>query len=63
MKSEIYLLGKKIGKLTQRIERKTKIPVSWQRVQNDVVVTSKFFEMMSIILEFNKQNHTLLFNI
>ena len=30
---------------------------------NDVVVTSKFFEMISIILELNKQNHTLLFNI
>ena len=48
--------------MTKKIKRKTKILVSWQRYDwNDVMVTSKFPEMISIALELNKQNLDLEF--
>ena len=55
MKSKIYIRDKKIGKMTKKIKRKAKIPVSRQRYTlNDVTVRSRFFEMILIALELNK---------
>ena len=57
MKSEIYLLDKKIWKWQKSL-------VSGQCYEwNDVIETLKFLRMISVALELNKQNPTSHFNI
>ena len=58
MKSEIYLLNKKIGKMTKKIREKQKF---WY--PDNVMTKMASLWHQTIILEFNKYNPTLPFHI
>ena len=58
MKSEIYLLDKKIRKMTKKIREKQKFPYS-----NNVMTKMASLWHQTIILELNKYNPTLPFHI
>ena len=58
MKSDIYLLDKKIRKMTKKIREKQKF-----RYSNNVMTNMASLWHQTIILELNKYNPTLPFHI
>ena len=60
---EIYLLEKTIGKVTKKLRQTQKFRYLANVMTKMIVVTSKLLEVISIALELNKQNRTLLFDV